>query len=66
MRVRLTLREGASESEPALNERDEINFSSDGGVLRPGFCRVVWVRTEGSDGLGEAGLELLSHPAARG
>ena len=53
-------------TEPALNEGDEIYFSSDGGVLPPGFCRVVCVRTEGSDGLCEAGLELLPRLALLG
>jgi hypothetical protein len=53
-------------TEPPLNEGHGIYFFSDEGVLRPGCCRVVWVRTEGSDGLCEAGLELLSHLAARG
>ena len=46
-------------TEPALNEGHGIYFFPDEGVLRPGYCRVVWVCTEGSDGLCEAGLELL-------
>jgi hypothetical protein len=53
-------------TEPALNEGHGVYFFSDEGVLRPGYCRVVWVRTEGSDRLCEAGLELLSHLATRG
>jgi hypothetical protein len=52
-------------TEPALNEGDGIYFFSNEGVLRPGRCRVVWVRTEGPDGLCEAGLELRSSSASR-
>ena len=50
---------------PALNEGHGIYFYSNEGLLHPGFCRVVWVRTEGSDGLCEAGLELLPLLASR-
>jgi len=53
-------------TEPALNEGHGIYFFSNERVLHPGFCRVAWARTEGSDGLCEAGLELLPQLALRG
>jgi hypothetical protein len=46
-------------TEPALNEGQVVYLFSDEGVLRPRYCRVVWVPTEGSDRPCEAGLELL-------
>jgi hypothetical protein len=52
-------------TEPALNEGHGISFFSDEGVLHPGYCRVAWVRVEGSDGPCEAGLELLPQLASR-
>ena len=48
-------------TEPALNEGQVVYLFSDAGVLHPRYCRVVWVRTEGSDRPCEAGLELLPY-----
>ena len=53
-------------TEPALNEGHGIYFFSNEGIMYPGCCRVVWVRTEGSDGMCEAGLELLPQLASCG